>query len=128
MFGTSENGISSSEILAEGSVYHTDQREGSVSWSGELMIPESVECGGFRTERLKVEVSLSTGPSRNEAQLSRYKGLLTLCNVFFQDILVFTIRLAAMETHVLPFRMGIPIQLTTDSATSQTAVKVSEPS
>lgn len=82
VFGTSENGISSSEILAEGSVYHMDQREGSVSWSGELMIPESVECGGFRTERLKVEVSLSSGLSLNEVQLSRHKRLLTLCDGF----------------------------------------------
>lgn len=70
VFGASENGISSSEVLVEESVYRTDQREGSVSWSGELVLPESVDCGGFETDRLKVEVSLS-GPSRNDAQLSR---------------------------------------------------------
>jgi hypothetical protein len=85
-------------VLTEGLLSPPEVGQDSVSWWGQLRVPPDVAgAGGFVTDRLVVE-----------------------------DLLVLTLNVPGMNTHVFPFRQVVPMRLTTDLAGTSDALPVTE--
>ncbi|KAH9959785.1 hypothetical protein BC827DRAFT_439199 [Russula dissimulans] len=85
-------------VLGEGVLSQPEIGQDSISWWGEVRVElDRAIPGGFVSERLVV-----------------------------QDVLVLTLNVPGMQTHVFPFRQLVPIRLTTDLPGTNGAVAITE--
>lgn len=65
--------ISASKTIATGIIYSVSREAHSIIWSGHIVVPEKIRCGGFVAKGIRVSVRIS----RFGATFHKGLGVLT---------------------------------------------------